>query len=128
LHRPSIAIGIGETEERATILLTEAGDLAGLNAAADQLLPCRVRVGDDELETLHRAGLHRVHSRSVAKHDGAAGAGRCQLGHVHLRSGRVVVECEPNFVAVEGDRGFDVANWEYHDLQCPIHDHILVVC
>ena len=69
LHCPGIAIGIGEAEERTAILLAEDRDLTGRNAAGDQLLARRVRVGDDKLETRHRARLHRVHPGSIAEHD-----------------------------------------------------------
>jgi hypothetical protein len=52
LHRPRVAVRVGEAEECPAVAPVEDRDLARLDAALEQLLPCGPSIRDAELETL----------------------------------------------------------------------------
>src|SRR6266545_3866490 len=56
LHGPGVAVRVGEAEEGAAVLVAERGELARLDAAADQLLAGGRGIGHHELQALHRTG------------------------------------------------------------------------
>ena len=59
--------------------------------------------------------------RKVPDDDRATGADRGQLRDVHVLGPRVVVEDEPDLVAVERDRAVEIGHRHDDDLQCPVH-------
>ena len=78
-------------------------------------------VGDDELQALERPRLHVLLAGQVADDDGAARPARSELGDVHVLVAGVVVEVEPDLVAVERDRPVEVADGHDDDFQGPVH-------
>ena len=68
-----------------------------------------------------RARRHLALGRQVTDDDRAARAARRQLGDVHVLVGRVVVELETDLVAIERDRGVDVADGQDDDFEGPVH-------
>ena len=96
-------------------------DRVALDAALDELGAGGRGVGDHQLQALERARRHRLLRRQVAEDDRAAGAGRRELGDVHVLVLGVVVEVEADLVAVERDRPVDVGDREDDDLEGPVH-------
>jgi hypothetical protein len=79
LKQPPVAVGVGKRRVAAVRGLLRVGaelafvgrhvaapveDLADVHTAADQLVPGRVDVVDDQHHVLHRARLQRRHSRT----------------------------------------------------------------
>src|SRR4051812_23774741 len=110
LDGPRVAVRVGEAEERATVARVDDLDVGALDAPADELGSSRGGVGHDELDAVEGSGRHRLLRREVADDDRAPGAPRRQLGDVHVLVLSVVVEVEADLVAVEGDRGPEVAD------------------
>jgi hypothetical protein len=69
-------------------------NLAGLDAATEQFVPCRLDVGDDQVQALSRA---RARRRDVVAEDHRApGAGRRELDPAPVAtSGEISVESPP---------------------------------
>src|SRR5689334_1846501 len=103
LHRPRVAIRVGEAEEGAAVAFVEPHDLAGLDAAIEQLLARGLGVGHDQLQALDRAGDHLALRREVTEDDRTARARGRQLDDVHVLVVRVVIEVEADLVAIERD-------------------------
>ncbi len=56
LHRPRVAVGVAEAEERAAVPLVEDDDLVAVDATPDELGVGRPGVRDDELDAVQAAG------------------------------------------------------------------------
>src|SRR6185503_9484000 len=125
LHSPRVPVRIAEAEERAAVIGAEDHDLAALDAAIDELLPCRPCIRDHELQAADRARLHLALRGQVTEHDRAARATRRELDDVHELRGGVVVEVESDLVAVERDRPIDIADGQDHDFERPVHAVVL---
>src|SRR5436190_6098932 len=125
LHRPAVAVGIGEAEERAAISLVELHDLAHRDTPIEELLARRLGIGDDQLQALDRARRHLALRRQVAEDDRATRAVGRELHDVHVLVLRVVVEVKADLVAVERDRAVDVADGEDDDFEGPVHAEIM---
>lgn len=79
LHRPAVPVGITEEDERSP---RELLDLADLHAALAQRRMGDADIGDDELQSLYRAGCGV--RDSLSERDRARRPGRCQL-HIASR-------------------------------------------
>src|SRR6478736_8139235 len=121
LDRPRVAVRVGEAEERASVAGVDDLDLGALDPPADELVPGRRRVGDDELDAVQRPGRHRLLRRQVPDDDRAAGPARRELRDVHVFVLRLVIEVEADLVPVEGDGGAQVADRDDDHLQGPVH-------
>ena len=77
LHRPAVAVGVAEREQRAAVAGIDDADLARLDTSTEQLGARRLGVGDDELNALQRTRLHLA----------ACPAGRRTRSNTRIRGG-----------------------------------------
>lgn len=95
-------------------------DLAGLDAASDEVLSRRIDVRDDDLQALLRPWGHLGDAGS--DHDGAGGTGGRELNEaqflVHLG---IDVGVEADLVDLEGFRPVDVGDGHCHQLKPKVH-------
>ena len=80
------------------------------DAKIEQFLPCRRRVRNDELKSLHRARRHLVLGWQIAEDDRTARPRRGQLRDVHVLVLGVVIQSEADLVAIKHNRTVDIAN------------------
>src|SRR5262245_8128288 len=106
--------------------LVHVADVADLDAAADELVPGGLDVGDDEVEPLRRA---RLGARDPdPERDRARRARRRELDDPELVAGLVVdVEPEPGLLLVEPLGAVDVRHGNEHELELVVHVSLLVV-
>ena len=122
LHDPRVAVRVDDSEHRPAVPVVEHGHLLALDTASHELGTGGVGVGDDELEPVEAARGHPAHRREGPHDDAAARARRRQLDDPAGRGVGVVVEGEPQPVAVELDRRVDVRDGDDDHLQGPVHD------
>src|ERR671918_1019377 len=88
LDRPLVAVRIGEEHEPDVVegirlgggILAHDLDLADLNPSLYELSTCRVKIGDDQLQTPEGTSRH-FGDDSLSHDDRAAGSGRRELNH-----------------------------------------------
>jgi hypothetical protein len=91
------------------------------NPARGEFAADSVKVLDDELDSLDRAGLAK--RQALADHHRAGRAGRRHLHHPHARAWRyVMVQVEPDLLDVEVLGGVDVADRDGNDLKFHVHE------
>ena len=89
--------------------------LADLNAPAEQLLAGGLNVGDDQVQSQGGAGRRR--GDVLAEEDRASGAGRRELDHAVVVTGREVGIEPPAEAAVKSLGAIDVRNRDDDDLE-----------
>ena len=117
LDGPAVAVGVGEEDEAAP---GEVLDLAGLDAAVEELGAGGVDVGDDQLETGHRAGLGVREAGAQGDRAGRAGRGELDKAEV-VADLVVVVGVEADLLGVEPLGPVHVADGDRDQLELPVH-------
>ena len=123
LHRPLVAVRVGQEQELPAVPGVELLDLRDLDAPAGQLGPGRVDVPDDQLEP-RRGAARRVRTdHGGAHHDRAGRPGRRHVHHPHVRRGLGIgIEMEPELAEVKVLRPVDVGDRHHDHFQFPVHE------
>src|SRR4029453_14716917 len=116
LDGPAVAVGVGEEDEAAP---GEVLDLAGLDAAVEELGAGGVDVGDAQLETGHRAGLGVREAGAQGDRAGRAGRGELDKAEV-VADLVVVVGVEADLLGVEPLGPVHVADGDRDQLELQI--------
>ncbi len=129
LHHPAVAVRVGEGKKGTVVsaLRIEPGgltaraevkNLADFRTALDELRPSCLDVGDDEVESLHGAGLRARYPGPDRDRAGRAQWG--QLDHAKSITGTVIhIEPEARLLDVEVLRPVDVGHGDDDELKLP---------
>src|SRR5687767_708509 len=126
LEEPAVAVGIAErgvalvgaalrVQARAGSVGAEVEEVTDLYAAADEVIPRRLDVRDDQLQALGGAGLGL--GQAASERDGALRVGGRQLHHAATFAEVEVGVHAPSKALVEALCPIDIGDGQSHDLE-----------